>query len=343
MLKKDEVREYSIEPADTVPPASGKMNVGKDRDGNLILRQNGQNIIQYNTKIRQLPPDTDPSYQRAGYLHPVWSPAGRILTEINPADHLHHYGIWNPWTSILYDGGMYDLWNLIKKQGTVQLDSILGTTAGDLFSDIRVRHDHVIFRPGEQQTVATPRFSLKITPKEETVILHENLGIRAWATGDNIFMWDFCSDLTPSTDFPVTMKAYRYAGFCFRATADWTAQNCRMMTSEGKTRPEIDGTTARWIWIEGTSPEGDSGILFMSHPANPRHPEPLRVWNAKANKGRGDVMANFSPSKKEDWTLEPGKTYRLRYRVVTYDGRMTSERAEALWQEFAAPPTVTVK
>ena len=65
-------------------------------------------------------------------------------------------------------------------------------------------------------------------------------------------------------------------------------------------------------------------------------PEPLRIWNEEANGGRGDVFVNFCPTKMKDWTLEPGHTYVLRYRVLTFDGTVAPETAERLWEAFAA-------
>lgn len=342
-LKNGEVREYSIEPSTQPVRVTGEMSISEDKNGNLILQRGNQDILQYNTQIKKLPKYVDPAFRRAGYIHPAWSPAGNILTNINPADHMHHYGIWNPWTSISYDNDKYDLWNLGLKQGTVRFDTVIRTSAGDLFAEIQVKHTHVIFRPGEKQTVDTQEWTMEFTPKEEIVIMQERLSMKAWNTGDKMFMWDFVSDLEPATALPVILKAYRYAGFGFRATAEWTRDNCEMLTSEGKTRHEIDGTNGRWIYVSGQCANGKSGILIMSHPANRMHPEPLRIWNEKANGGRGDAFVNFSPSKNEDWVLEPEHTYRLHYRIVTYDGDMTSERAESLWQEFANTPKVTVK
>ena len=344
-LKDGKVREYVIE--STKQPSSeattGVMSVEKDREGNIILKQNDKNVLQYNTQIAKLPRSIDPAYCRAGYIHPAWSPAGYVLTNVNPVDHRHHYGIWNPWTSVLYDGQKYDLWNLVLKQGTVRVDSVVATSSGDLFAGFQVKHLHVIFRPGKKQTVHTQQWLMEFTPKEEIVIMDELLDIKAWNTSDGTFMWDFVSDLEPATALPVILKAYRYAGFGFRATAEWTKDNCQMVTSEGKTRPEIDGTNARWIYTTGECSGKKTGILAMSYPTNHKHPEPLRIWNERANGGRGDAFFNFAPSKNEDWTLEPGHTYQLRYRVVTYDGEMTPERAEALWQEFANEPKLVVK
>ena len=56
----------------------------------------------------------------------------------------------------------------------------------------------------------------------------------------------------------------------------------------------------------------------------------------EANCGRGDVFVNFCPTKMNDWTLEPGRTYVLRYRVLTFDGTVAPETAERLWEAFAA-------
>lgn len=344
VLKNGETREYSLEPVSAhTENTNPTMTVAQDAKGNIILKQKGRNILQYNTQIQKLPQYVDPAFRRAGYIHPAWSPAGHILTNVNPVDHMHHYGIWNPWTSIMYDGSKYDLWNLGLKQGTVRFDTIVATSTGDLFAGIQAKHRHVIFRPGEKQTINTQQWSMDFTPKEEIVIMNELLDIKAWNTTDGCFLWDFTSDLEPATALPVILKAYRYAGFGFRATAEWTKDNCQMMTSEGKTRPEIDGTNARWIYTTGECSGDKTGILIMSYPANRKHPEPLRIWNEKANRGRGDAFINFAPSKNEDWTLEPDHIYRLRYRIVTYDGEMTPERAESLWQDFAKNPKLIIK
>ena len=87
----------------------------------------------------------------------------------------------------------------------------------------------------------------------------------------------------------------------------------------------------------GPTANGPAGVLFMSHPANRSHPEPMRIWP------KGDIFFNFCPIQKAPWTLTPGNDYRLQYRVYAYDGTLAAEAAERLWQDFAHPPTVTVE
>lgn len=293
----------------------------EDNHKALVLKKEGHPILAYNYTVTPAPEGVDPAFSRSGYIHPAWSPSGNVLTNIQPKDHRHHYGIWNPWTHVIYDGTLYDLWNLGDKQGTVRARDIVSTYQGDVFNGYDANLDHVIF-----------------TPKGEKLIMKECWKVKSWDVPEG-FLWDFESDLVP-TSLPIILREYRYAGFGYRATADWTKSNCIMMTSEGKSRQQIDGTRARWIYITGQCANGKSGLLFLGHPDNYNAPQPLRIWDENANGGRGDAFINFAPTKNEDWQLQPGYPVRLRYRVFVYDGEMTSARAEQLWQDYADPAIV---
>ena len=291
----------------------------------LVLKKGASGVLAYNYATVYPPEGVDPSYQRSGFIHPAYSPKGNVLTTIQPKDHYHHYGIWNPWTRVAYDGQIYDLWNLRDKQGTVRARTIQTTYSGEVFAGFAANLDHYIFTPGA-----------------EKVIMNEIWDVKTWNVSKGL-LWDFESTLNPATELPVLIKAYRYAGFGWRATEEWTKENCEMFTSEGKTRQQIDGTNARWIYVTGQCGNDRSGFLLLGHPANYSAPEPLRIWDEKANGGRGDAFVNFAPTKNVDWNLIPGNTYKLRYRVLTYDGEMTSDQAETQWNAFAFPPEVTVK
>ncbi|MHC4891720.1 MAG: DUF6807 family protein [Planctomycetota bacterium] len=125
---------------------------------------------------------------------------------------------------------------------------------------------------------------------------------------------------------------HRYGGLGFRATEEWKEDNGNYLTSEGKTRKDGHGTRARWCNVFGETSKGPAGILFMSHPQNHQHPEPMRIWP------QGEVFFNFCPIQKADWMLEPGNDYILRYH-----GTVTAEKAESLWQNFANAPEVRLE
>ncbi|GHV08001.1 hypothetical protein FACS1894160_1540 [Bacteroidia bacterium] len=297
----------------------------EDTQKALVLKKNGKPVLQYNYAHLDPPQGVDKSFGRSGFIHPAYSPDGNILTTIQPKDHRHHFGIWNPWTHLVYDGILYDLWNIGDKQGTVRAKDIEAIYQGNIFAGYVAGLDHFIF-----------------TPAGEKIVMNEQWDIKTWNTGEG-FLWNFTSYLHPSTPLPVLLQQYRYAGFGYRATEEWTKENSEMFTSEGKTRQQIDGSTARWIYVTGQTKTGRSGLLFLGHPENYNSPEPLRIWDEAANDGRGDVFINFAPTKNKDWELKPGNTYALRYQVLSYEGEMTSERANRIWNDFAYPPSVAIK
>jgi hypothetical protein len=283
----------------------------------LLLKNSGRPVLQYNYAHVDPPEGVDPIFGRSGFIHPAWSPAGNVLTSIQPPDHRHHYGIWNPWTHLVYDSVLYDLWNLGERQGTVRAISIDTVFSGSE-AGFHASLAHVIF-----------------TTEGEKTVMHETWKVKTRNAPEG-FLWDFESVLQPSTPYPITLAKYHYAGFGYRATPEWNRDNCMMTSSEGLARPEINASRARWIYIEGDMPTGRSGLLFMAHPANHNSPEPLRIWDDVANNGRGDAFINFNPTQTADWTLEPEHTYTLRYRMLAFDGQMTAETANRLWNDFAA-------
>lgn len=310
-------------------PSTGRGGVSLDiTEQAITLLKRGSPVLSYNHAEVWPPEGVDPLFKRSGFIHPLWSPGGEVLTRIQPPDHYHHYGIWNPWTKTLVDGREIDFWNLYKGQGTVQYGGCLETVVGPLYAGFKVLQEHLWF--GERNRAKTA--------------MQEVWEVRVWNTPDEkVTLVDFISILHTPLREGILLDAYRYGGgLGFRATEKWQKENCSVLTSEGKRREDADGTAARWCITEGESavPQGRSGILFMSHPANRSHPEPMRVWPPDSNGGRGDLFFEFCPIRHTPWKLEPRKSYTLRYRMVIFDGTLSPGEAENYWSAFAAPPRV---
>jgi hypothetical protein len=161
-------------------------------------------------------------------------------------------------------------------------------------------------------------------------------------TGQNYFIVDIISQLSCAQDIPVLLLEYRYGGLGWRTTGQWDRENSTVLTSEGHTRKDADGSLARWCIVQGAVDADHAGAVMMSYPANYNHPEPLRIWPENIYE-RGDLFANFSPTKNKDWLLVPGKKHVLKYRLLVFNGQMSKQRAEQAWQAFAAPPVVMIK
>lgn len=292
-----------------------------DKEGVLTFRAGNKDLLSYQYKTVYPPAGQDTNYKRSGFIHPVYTPHGQVLTRIQPPDHYHHYGIWNPWTHTLFENDTIDFWNIKGRQGTVRFAKFISKSSGKKSAEFTALHEHVIFKKDGREKVA----------------LNELQTVRIYSpkADNNYYIVDIISKMSCASQSPLLILAYRYAGLGWRTTEYWDKNNSEMLTSEGNTRDNTDNTKGRWIIVYGSLPENDEGgILMLSHPSNYNHPEPLRIWDKKANGGRGDVFANFSPTKDKDWLLEPGKTYTLKYRLIVFNGKMTKEEAENAWLEF---------
>lgn len=308
-------------------PSPSPLNAVVD-DTTITLRHRETPILSYHHAVHPVPEGVNPIFERSGFIHPLYTPDGLMVTRIQPPDHYHHYGIWNPWTVTQIEGRQVDFWNLGEKQGTVRFAGVLSTVSGPVYAGFKVRQEHVMF-VGENKATKTA--------------INEVWDVRAAAvTLDDRTVWvvDLTTTLNNALDSDIELSAYRYGGgLGFRATDDWNKDNLVVLTSEGKTRNDADGTRARWADVRGVgrNKSGTSGVLFFSHISNREHPEPMRVW-PESGGPNGMMFFEFCPIRHNAWVLSPNREYALRYRMLVYDGTIAPETAELLWKNFSQPP-----
>ncbi|MBV5311700.1 MAG: PmoA family protein [Prolixibacteraceae bacterium] len=325
---KNTKRIFVLRKSATQPKFQSGIQAAK-KDGALNLTSGDKPILSYQIEMVNPPKGVSPLFKRSAFLHPVTSPGGEVLTRIQAPDHYHHYGIWNPWTLTFIGKREVDFWNLYKGQGTVRFAGLISQVEGPVYTGFKSLQEHVDFGAVGGDAVA----------------MNEQFDVRVWNLNNQRYMFDYASTLNTPLDSGILLAAYRYGGgIGWRATEKWTKDNSSVLTSEGKTRKDADGSNARWCIVEGESAtkEGRSGILFLSYPANRMHPEPMRVWPMDANGGRGDMYFEFCPIRHKDWKIEKGNDYTLKYRLVVFDGKISPEEAENYWQAFANPPQIGV-
>ena len=326
-LVNDKVKKRVYELVKDVPAQINPHRItALKENGSLTLQTGNKNLLRYQYKTLYPSAGIDTVFKRSAFIHPLWSPHGQVLTRIQPPDHYHHYGLWNPWTHVLYEGDTVDFWNLSGKQGTVRFTDFISITTGNVFGEYQALQEHVVFGKMGHEKVA-----LQEVQTVRVFVPHKNA---------DYYIADITVQLNCPTS-PVRLLEYRYGGLGWRATGQWTKDNSSVLSSEGKTRKDADGSKARWCIVQGTVDGENAGAVMMSYPANYNHPEPLRIWPENMY-NRGDMFANFATTKDTDWLLEPGKNYVLRYRFIVFNGNFPKEKAESAWQYFAMPPTVTV-
>jgi hypothetical protein len=306
------------------PQVSG-IEVTKN-DSFLEIQAGDKKVLRYNHALVPPPEGKSPLFTRSGFIHPLWSPSGAILTNIHPADHIHHLGIWMPWTKTKFEGKEVDFWNLGDGKGTVRFVKFISTTSGPVYGSFQSEHNHIALK----------------TDANEKVVLKEVWDVRVYNIGGpekGYWLWDFVSTQRCATDSPLYQMEYRYGGFGFRGAAQWEGENAMYLTSEGKTRKDGHGTRARWCDMGGAIEGKWAGVTVMSNPQNFRHPEPMRIWPEFENQ----VFFNFAPSQLGDWVMEPGKDYVFRYRLYVHEGKVDVNDAERIWRDYADPPNVKLE
>lgn len=298
------------------------------KDGSLTIQSGNKNLLRYWYQTVYPPAGVDSSFKRSAFIHPLWTPHGQELTRIQAPDHYHHYGIWNPWTHVFFEGDTVDFWNLRSKQGTVRFGKFAAVTSGPVFSEFKAVHEHVAFKK----------------EKTEKVALNEVQTVRVYKPekDQDYYIADITIEMNCASESPFLIVEYRYAGLGWRATEKWNKDNSEVLTSEGKSRKEADGSTGKWFLIQGALDNDYGGAVMMSYPANYNHPEPMRIWPENSN-NVGEIFAMFAPTKNTSWLLKPGQTYALNYRLVVFNGKFTKEKAEAAWQYFANQPKVITR
>ncbi len=287
-------------------------------DQSVMMGLEGQTIFHYNHQHVLPPRGVDPQFVRSGYIHPVYSPSGMLVTEDFPGRHAHHKGVWFPWVRTEFEGRRIDFWNLADGTGTVQFAGFDTVTSGPVFGHLIARHEHMDLTQGHGKAA-----------------LNETWDVRAYNAGgleDGWWKWDLTATQECATDSPLELLEYHYGGLGFRGAAEWTGDNYKILTSEGHTKSDGHTKRARWAAHSGEIEDGRAAtVVIMVHPDNDRFPEPMRVWE------RGGAFFCFSPMQLGSWTMEPDKQYQFRYRFLVHEGGIDAEHAERAWQEFAEP------
>jgi hypothetical protein len=259
-------------------------------------------------------PGVDPVFSRGGYLHPLRTPAGRIVTNDMPANHLHHHGIWTAWTSSHFEGRPSNFWESKARQGRVEAVSVDETWSGPACAGLRARH----------------RFVNLTAPGGPKPALDESWEVRVWLTPAATTI-DLAVVQSCASESPVLVKEYRYGGVGFRGAASWEGKNgCAFLTSEGKGRVDGHATRARWCVASGKVDGAECSVGLMDHPANPGHPAPMRIHPE-------EPFFNWALPQLGDLLIEPGRPLSARYRFLAADGPIPAPVMEARFRAFASP------
>ncbi|TWT93343.1 DUF6807 domain-containing protein [Stieleria varia] len=310
-------------------------------DQHVSINRGAVELLRYNKTALPAPQGIDPSYARSGYIHPVRTPRGVMVTGDFAADHPHQHAIFSAWTNTTYDGHRVDFWNQHKKTGLVSYLSSGAEQEGKLGVSFNVQQKHDALKVADQPLT----------------ILEEEWKVTAVSSDNSstspYFIFDIELTQTCVADKPLILNEYLYGGMGFRGNNQWFSDESakalsklkpettdaadyppieitrhRFLTSEGKRRLAGNHSRPDWVDLSGLVDGKMAGITVMSHPSNFRHPQPVRLHPNKP-------YFCFSPCVLGAFEMKPGETYRARYRYVVHDGEPDVTRLNELFQEYS--------
>ena len=277
-----------------------------EKQDELSLVDGKRVVMTYNARRVPSPDSTAPWYGRSGFIHPVYTPSGRIVTAAFPKDHMHQHGLMFAWTSSEFEGRPVDFWNSAARQGRVR--HVETVRAGNDAFQVRLEH-------------------IDDTTPEPTAVLNETWEVKR-VPHPSMHVFELVSTQTCASDSPLVIRQYHYGAMCVRGPEAWLNKRATMVTSEGQDREDGNHSRPNWVAMYSEIDGQQCGISTMSHPSNFRAPQPVRLHPSKP-------YFCFAPMVLGDFSIEPGKPYVSRFLFVAFDGAPDMKQLNALWGSFS--------
>lgn len=262
----------------------------------LTLTDGGKPVFVYNFGPI-LAPGFPEEMKRSCYIHPLYSPAGVLLSDDFNQDHPHHRGICWMWPEVTYNGKKGDIWMVknFKQQ-------FVAWKARETRADqARLAVENGWF-DGEK----------KFVREDVDVIVHAVKGTQR--------ALDFTLTFT-ALDQPVQVAGTSegkkgFGGFCLRfRQRDGGEAKTVIESDKGLEKKDAVAAPRRWAQVSGEFDGKTAGGRIEDDPSNPNFPN--NGWLLRHKFG----FLNVSYPGLQPITLEPGKPQTLKYRVLVFDGQ----------------------
>lgn len=272
----------------TAPAPAMEIIEDADTSGIVTIKDGDKNVLSYRISEQPPPKGIAPEYAHSNYIHPLWGLDGAVLTDDFPADHPHHHGLsWG--------------WPIIKTRGK--------TTSNWMPGKPPLRHEFVRWLHKSATTgSAVLELETKWMLEDEQVALERTrLDIDPIRNGGRLIRLNI---ILTATGGPLTLQGSQeknkgYGGLLFRGAPSF--KGARLRTDTGETTGDIILQPQRWVDLS----DGQNGIAIFAG-LSPEWPARFMARNSYAG-----IINPSWPGTKE-FTLEEGKTVRLRYGIYLH-------------------------
>lgn len=280
----------------------------KSANGGVWVLEDSRHVLFY-----QFHPKTvDGQYERAGYVHPLFTLKGNVLTENGPADHPYHRGIFWAWHQIWLNG---------KK-------------IADGWMSEHISWQPISLRTKQSGTSVTIDAGLtweyKPAGGQEVAIARENTKITVFRSSGTYRIIDFDITIKPllnNLKIGGADDVKGYGGFCLRLKLP---PDIQFVSRSRAVKPELTPVTAGpWMDFEGSFDGAGkplSGVaLFCGAPKS----DSVQKWILRREKSMQNVVFPGSTP-----VSLPRNGWHLRYRLIVHSDKVGTEELEKLYKEY---------
>jgi hypothetical protein len=319
----------------------------------LLIKNENKPVLQYNYGIMQEKEGETNLFDRSSYIHPVWTPTGKIITGDFSPEHIYQRGIFKAWRKVKFGDIKTEFWSIgLDSAGqTLKDNKEIEIVNGPVYLKIVVYNKGVF----ENKTFCKEICTIRIYNRQMQSTWMFDLLFREIPVDPEH------PDALPGEKRTMELPQIYYGGLSFRgASPEWLRRgvvsnnkeilqkfakdtqwlspgdSLDILTSGGKTRKTGDGIPARWI--DYTGPLGDEwgGLVVFDHPSNQRYPTPLRI--------HPDLpYFSYAFTKNDPYTITSEAPLNLMYRFVVHNGHPDKNANEKIASDFVDPPHVTWK
>ena len=112
-----------------------------ENDDSIVITRSGRHVLTYH-KTAKVPEGVDPKYARSGFLHPISTPSGRVVTDDYPVPHhSHQHGLFFAWKKASVADRSLNFWEA-DKGGEVRHAKVVAITNEEDFAGFQVELVH---------------------------------------------------------------------------------------------------------------------------------------------------------------------------------------------------------
>jgi hypothetical protein len=290
----------------------------EENKNHIVITRNGQHVLTYQKTVI-VPNGVDTKYGRSGFIHPISTPAGKIITDDYPLPHhSHQHGLFFAWKKATFKNEQLNFWE--PDNGSIRHEKVSEIINSKQFAGFRVELAHV---------------------SRDQQILKEIWDIKVDANTGYI---DFRSEQICTTNSPLTVEQYHYGGLAIRGSRQWFkdantseakdalkdefVEACKMITNEGLTQKNGNHSRPNWVCMTGKIDKTPVSITLIPHPSNFRHPQQVRLHPDMP-------YFCFAPMVKQSFKIEPHSPLVSHFRIIAEDGEPDPAKLNVIQQEFA--------